>query len=85
MTRTQILLPDDLYRRAKRCAAAREISLAEITRRGIELFLDRYPESSGTRSSWVLPRFDGGGLKVPLEKLHALAADEETGRSARRR
>jgi hypothetical protein len=34
MTRTQIQLPDQLYQRAKAFAAAREISLAEITRRG---------------------------------------------------
>ena len=41
MIRTQIQLPDDLYRRAKRFGAAREMSLAEMTRRGLELLLDR--------------------------------------------
>ena len=43
MTRTQIQLPDSLYERAKQFAAASELSLAEITRRGIELYLERYP------------------------------------------
>lgn len=80
MTRTQILLPDELYQRAKRFSKARELSLAEITRRGIELFLARYPEPGQTRSDWTLPMFDGGGLKVPLDRLHGVAADEETRR-----
>jgi hypothetical protein len=39
MTRTQIQLPDELYQRAKAFAAQRELSLAEVTRRGLELFL----------------------------------------------
>jgi hypothetical protein len=80
MTRTQILLPDELYRRAKRFSEARELSLAEITRRGIELFLARYPEPGQVRSSWTLPRFDGGGLRIPLDRLRDVAADEETRR-----
>jgi predicted DNA-binding protein len=45
MIRTQVRLPDELYQRAKIFAAEREVSLAEITRRGLELFLDRFPES----------------------------------------
>ena len=35
MIRTQIQLPDELYRRVKRLAAEREMSLAEMTRRGL--------------------------------------------------
>lgn len=85
MTRTQILLPDELYHRAKRFSKAREVSLAEITRRGIELFLARYPEPSQARSAWALPKFDGGGLKVPLDKLREIAADDETLRGIRTR
>ena len=44
MTRTQIQLPDELYERAKRFGSARELSLAEMTRRGLEMFLARFPE-----------------------------------------
>ena len=40
MTRTQIQLPDELYRRAKELAADREISLAELVRNGLEHMLD---------------------------------------------
>jgi hypothetical protein len=80
MIRTQIQLPDELYQRAKRFAAEREMSLAEMTRRGLELLLDRYP-SAGTRSKpWSLPRVNGGGLKVALAALHDIAAQDEEAR-----
>ncbi|NJM43805.1 MAG: hypothetical protein HC858_07145 [Brachymonas sp.] len=43
MNRTQIQLPDQLYQRAKLWAEVNECSLAELTRRGLESYLDRYP------------------------------------------
>ena len=81
MTRTQIQLPDELYQREKAFAAQRELSLAEVTRRGLELFLDRFPGSEPARSVWQLPRVDAGGIKVPLESLRDIAADDESTRS----
>lgn len=81
MTRTQIQLPDELYERAKTFAAKREISLAEMTRRGLELFLARFPEEGVTTKAWKLPRVRSGGIKVPLEKVKDLARDEEAARS----
>ena len=83
MTRTQIQLPDELYERAKNFAAERELSLAEVARRGIELFIARFPAAPESRRPWKLPRVDGGGLKVPLEELRDLAADDETAHSVR--
>lgn len=81
MVRTQIQLPDDFYRRAKAFAAERELSLAEITRRGIELFLDRFPPAGAPQGQWQLPKVRGGGIKVPLEALHEIAAEEQETRS----
>ena len=75
MTRTQIQLPDALYRRAKAFAASRELSLAEMTRRGLELFLDRFPAHPVTTRKWKLPRVSGG-LKVAPARLRDLIADE---------
>ncbi len=80
MTRTQIQLPDDLYSRAKRFASEREVSLAEVTRRGLELLLDRYPSADTDQEAWQLPRVNAGGLKVALEDLRACAAADEAGR-----
>ena len=81
MTRTQIQLPDELYQRAKAFAAQRELSLAEITRRGLELFLERYPANELPCEPWRLPKFDGGGIRVPLDSLREIAADDEANRS----
>ena len=81
MKRTQIQLPDELYQRAKAFAAQRELSLAAVTRRGLELFLDRFPSTEPARGTWTLPRVDAGGIKVPLETLRDIAADEESNRS----
>lgn len=81
MTRTQIQLPDELYQRAKAFAAAKEITLAEITRRGVELFLARYPDPVVPKQKWTLPRINGGGLKVPLNQLRDVAAEDESSRS----
>lgn len=36
MIRTQIQLPEDLYHEAKRLCEAREVSMAELARRGLE-------------------------------------------------
>ena len=43
MVKTQVQLPDALYRDLKRLAAAREWSLAETIRRAAEQFLARHP------------------------------------------
>ena len=54
MTRTQIQLPDDVYRRAKRLAESREISFAELARRGLEYILSVYAEEAG--ADWQPPK-----------------------------
>lgn len=81
MTSTQIQLPDELYQRAKTFAAQRELSLAEVTRRGLELFLDRFPSGEPSRGAWQLPCVDAGGITVSLDSLRGIAADEESNRS----
>jgi len=55
MTRTQIQLPDEVHARAKRLCKAREISLAELARRGIEYILDVYTPAAGGSDPWHLP------------------------------
>lgn len=86
MTRTQVQLPDALYQRARQFAAEREVSLAELTRRGLELLLARFPSEPIPRGRrWKLPQVGGAVIKVPLARLRDVAADEETSRSLRRR
>lgn len=81
MIRTQIQLPDELYRRAKLVAEQREISLAEMTRRGLELFLSRIAPATAPRDGWEIPSLDGGGIRTPLERLHEVAAGDEERRA----
>ena len=81
MFRTQVQIPDALYQKAKRFSREREMSFAEVVRRGLELLLDRYPSEPASAEPWVLPTFDGGGLLVPLEDLKQYAYDDETFRS----
>ena len=80
MVRTQIQMPDLLFQRAKRFAEAREMSLAELTRRGLELLLDRWPEQPAP-AQWKLPSFDSGGMLVALEDLREMSSDAESLRS----
>lgn len=83
MIRTQIQLPDELYRRAKQVAEERELSLAEMARRGLELFLARFPCQAVQPAAWQIPRIDGGGIRLPLANLRTIAADNEASRDSR--
>jgi len=55
MIKTQIQLPDDLYRRVKHFSAEREWSLAENFRRAVEQFCARYPAEHMKEGEWSLP------------------------------
>jgi len=48
-------MPDALYREVKRVAAEREMSLAELVRRGVENILCLYPAHPEPRGTWELP------------------------------
>jgi hypothetical protein len=83
MIRTQVQFPDELYRRAKSFGEEQEMSLAEMTRRGLEMFLDRYPPTGNKESRpWKFPQIKGG-VKVSPERLRDIL-DEERERHARR-
>ena len=77
MVRTQIQLPDALYARVKRVAEQREISLAELVRRGLEAILDQLPAHPAGAGAWSLPVARVGHVKVPLGDLRQYSADDE--------
>jgi hypothetical protein len=56
MIRTQIQLPDDVFARAKKVCSAREISLAELARRGIEYILSVYSQEPVRKDEWRPPK-----------------------------
>ncbi len=80
MIKTQIQLPDSLYREAKRVARERELSLAEVLRRGVEYITRVYPPLTATDGrAWRLPKPVHTHLRpgVTLENLRDWAAGDE--------
>ena len=77
MVRTQIQLPDHLYTKAKRIADERELSLAELVRRGLELLIAQFPDAPTAAGAWSLPVAEVGRVRVPLGELRDYAADDE--------
>lgn len=63
MIKTQVQFPDALYHALKRVAAEREISLAEVLRRGAEYITQVYRPVEKGRSGPVLPGPFHIGLK----------------------
>lgn len=86
MIRTQIQVPEEVYARAKRLARSKEISLAELARRGLEAILSQYPEPTGpVTEGWAPPRVRSGGVKVGLGRLKDFARAELPPRQRGRR
>ena len=66
MTRTQIQLPEPLFHQIKRIASARDWSVAELIRRGMEAYVKTIPETD-INQGWEMPvlRGSGGHLMDP--------------------
>ncbi|MGH9338034.1 MAG: antitoxin [Acidobacteriota bacterium] len=83
MVKTQIQVPDQLYREAKRIAREREISFAEVVRRGLEAIVRTYPCLPQEGKYWrpPAPRDLGWkGLDHARVKAAALEDQELKGR-----
>lgn len=77
MVKTQIQLPDELYRALKRLAAAKEWSLAETLRRAAEQFLAGHPVPPATTSVWKPPVSAKVGWRgLTHQQLHEAALDD---------
>jgi len=79
MIKTQIQLPDCLYREAKRVAREREMSLAEVLRRGVEYITRVYPPLiSAHERAWHIPKAVHTQLRqgVTLEALRDFSAKD---------
>ena len=66
MLRTQIQLPEPLFNQLKRIAEQRDWSVAELVRRGMEVYVQTCPEPS-PKTGWKMPvlRGSGGHLMDP--------------------
>ena len=56
MIETQVQIPDHLFERAKRVAAEKEWSFAEIVRRGLEYMTNTKPPGRKPGAKWRPPK-----------------------------
>jgi hypothetical protein len=74
MIRTQVQLPDELYRDAKRVAEEHEVTLAEVVRRGLEHMIRIYPPREQAAGGWRLPEPRSlGRFHAPEDRWRELA------------
>jgi hypothetical protein len=70
MTRTQVQLPDPLYKKLKAIAEQRDWSLAELLRRAAEAYLLTLPDDEACEAAhWQLPvlKPSGGYVRDPAK------------------
>jgi hypothetical protein len=58
MTRTQVQFPDELYERVKTIAANKELTFAEVVRRGMEKYTATFPKKF--EPEWEFPELPEG-------------------------
>jgi predicted DNA-binding ribbon-helix-helix protein len=72
MVRTQIQLPEEMYAELKAVAKEREISIAELIRRGAEYMLDILPRGK-KGDELEIPVFDLGPCNLSHAELKEIA------------
>ncbi len=83
MLRTQIQLPEPLFHQLKRIAEQRDWSLAELVRRGMEVYVQTCAEP-GRAADWTMPILRGSGGHLADPASVSPEADAIAGRSAKR-
>lgn len=74
MIKTQVQIPDRLYREAKRVAAENEMSFAEVVRRGIEEIVQHFPGGRQRATEWRPPKPQHlGEVRAPEEDWTVLS------------
>ncbi len=73
MVKTQVQIPDGLFREAKRLAEENEMSFAEVVRRGLEEIIRHHPPGRTRPENWELPQaHDLGSALVSEDEWTAL-------------
>lgn len=76
MIKTQIQIPDNLYQEVKRIAAEREMSMAEVVRRGLEYIVAAYPEKPSKK--WTIPTISEGMVREDIDQIDLKKALDES-------
>ena len=78
MVKTQVQIPDRLYRDAKRVAREYEMSFAEVVRRGLEKIVPAYPPLRVSEYDWRAPEpQDLGVLVTDAAQLRDIARESD--------
>ncbi len=73
MVKTQVQIPDYLFKEAKRIAVEGEMSFAQVVRQGLEAMVRRHPPGRIAPDEWKVPApADLGAAMVPEEDWTAL-------------
>ena len=73
MVKTQVQIPDMLFREAERLAAENEMSFAGVVRLGLEEIIRHHPPGRTRAEDWTLPpSFGMGEVLAPEEGWTAL-------------
>jgi hypothetical protein len=83
MLRTQIQLPEPLFQQLKRIAEQRDWSLAELVRRGMEVYVQTCPGPNG-EAAWTMPVLRGSGGHLVDPAGVAPEAEAVAARAAKR-
>lgn len=67
MVKTQVQIPDHLYEAAKKIAESRELSFAEVVRRGLEYVVSVYSLKDAPKTKWTPPKPRSLGKDDPFE------------------
>jgi hypothetical protein len=77
MIKTQVQIPDELFRKAKAVAATKEWSFAEVVRRGLEYMTSVNQPDRVSGEDWSLPGpYDLGPFRAPEEKWTELVHED---------
>ena len=77
MIKTQVQIPDELFHRAKKLAAEKEWSFAEVVRRGLERITEINPPGRKAPSDWRLPKGVPMGLPLAPEAEWTVLSHED--------
>lgn len=77
MMKTQVQIPDELFRKAKAVAASKEWSFAEVVRRGLEYMTSVNSPQEAAGKQWCLPEpHDLGPFRAPEAKWTELVHED---------
>ncbi len=83
MQRTQIQLPDPLLKQVRQIASERDWSVAEFVRRGVEAYVQTFPDTA-PKAAWTMPVLRGSGGHLVDPATQRAEADAMAARFTRK-